>query len=116
MKSCGHFRYVRELILNNDEVGNGKRLIDLAMSQGGVAVLKTRLNDWNTGSISSIASAPTGTVAATSVVTAPSTAATELQAFNDEVKKMSDIATLHMPSSERLYPWVWNYRVRMGIV
>ena len=41
MQASGHFRYCWEVVLHNQEIGDGERLIGLALSQGGVmSVLK----------------------------------------------------------------------------
>lgn len=39
MQASGHFRYCWEIVLHNLEMGDGERLIGLALSQGGVMTL-----------------------------------------------------------------------------
>lgn len=42
IRTSGKFRYVKEIVLHNREMGNAERLVGLMMSQGGVAGLRRR--------------------------------------------------------------------------
>jgi hypothetical protein len=46
MKASGHFRYTKEIVLHNQELGNADRLIGMVLSQGGVmTALKSGLTE-----------------------------------------------------------------------
>jgi len=50
MKDCGHFSYVKEIVVHHQEEGNAERLINLALSQGGVStVLKSGISQEELG-------------------------------------------------------------------
>ena len=46
MEQSGQFRYVKEIVLHHQEMGNAERLIGVARSQGGiVALLKAGVSE-----------------------------------------------------------------------
>ncbi|MBL4930375.1 class I SAM-dependent methyltransferase [Clostridium paridis] len=48
IKNSGHFQYAREIVFSNTEICNAQRVIEMALSQGGLqAIIKAGINEIN---------------------------------------------------------------------